>query len=52
MISKISILKIKLAYEIWFKENESNIFYHPDVVEELVNNNKSIQDFDQTLLKS
>ncbi len=51
MISKASLSKIKVAYEIWLKENENNTFYHPYLVEELVAYNKSIQDFDQIFNK-
>lgn len=49
MTSKTTLSKIKAAYKAWFKDNPNITFYHPDLVEELVNNNKSIQDFDQIL---
>ncbi len=49
MISKTTLPKIKAAYKAWFKDNPNITFYHPDLVEELVNNNKSIEDFDQIL---
>lgn len=52
MISKESLSKIKSAYEIWLSENENNTFYHPDLVEELVSNNKSIEQFALLLKKS
>ena len=51
MISNTSLSKIKVAYQIWLKENENNIFYNPDLVEELIKNNKSILDFDLILQK-
>ncbi len=49
MITNTSLPKIIKAYQIWLKLNENNTFYHPDVVDGLVKNNKSIQDFDHLL---
>lgn len=49
MISKTSLPKIKAAYQAWFKDNPNITFYHPDLVEVLVENNKSIQDFDDII---
>lgn len=51
MISPKSLSKIKEAYKIWLNENEDNFFYHPDLVEELIKNDKSIHEFDEFITK-
>ena len=47
MITNTSLPKIIKAYQNWLKENDNNIFYHPEVVEALVKNGKTINDFEK-----
>lgn len=47
MITNTSLPKIIKAYQSWLKENDNNTFYHPEVVEALVKNGKTINDFEK-----